>query len=319
MILLLGGSGYIGQAFAKELERRRWDFLSVSRGEVDYGSFPSLEALIRDRKPRLVINAAGFVGRPNVDACEQAQAETLHGNVLFPLNLAHACRLGGIPLGHVSSGCIYTGAKLRIDGRERPQKNLFEAQWIARFLAEPQEFRGYTEDDEPNFSFRHPPCSFYSGSKALAEEALTSSGAQCYVWRLRMPFDEIDGSRNYLSKLQRYPKVYNNVNSLSHRGDFVSACLDLWSTGAPFGIYNVTNPGAVTASQVIALIKDRLRLQREFTYWETEQEFYATAARAPRSNCILETRKLLSTGIQMRPVMEALEHSLDQWIPEAKL
>ena len=26
---------------------------------------------------------------------------------------------------------------------------------------------GWGEDDEPNFSFRSPPCSFYSGRKAL--------------------------------------------------------------------------------------------------------------------------------------------------------
>jgi len=92
---------------------------------------------------------------------------------------------------------------------------------------------GFTEEDVPNFSFRDGPCSFYSGSKALAEEAINGVG-RSYVWRLRIPFDEQDNARNYLSKVQRYAKVYDNVNSVSHRGDFVNACLDLWKMRAPF-------------------------------------------------------------------------------------
>ena len=68
--------------------------------------------------------------------------------------------------------------------------------------------------------------------EALAEEALAGLG-QSYIWRLRIPFDEVDNPRNYLSKVQRYPKVYDNVNSISHRADFVRACLDLWGLRAP--------------------------------------------------------------------------------------
>ena len=78
---------------------------------------------------------------------------------------------------------------------------------------------------------------------------------QNYIWRLRIPFDQFDNPRNYLSKLQNYPKVYENVNSLSHRADFVAACLELWQRRAPFGIYNVTNPGFVTSAQVVEMIK----------------------------------------------------------------
>jgi uncharacterized protein YbjT (DUF2867 family) len=35
MILLLGGTGYIGQAFAAELQRRGLTFRSLSRRELD--------------------------------------------------------------------------------------------------------------------------------------------------------------------------------------------------------------------------------------------------------------------------------------------
>ena len=42
---------------------------------------------------------------------------------------------------------------------------------------------GFDENDEPNFSFRHQPCSFYSGTKGLAEEAFLLEGAET-VWQV---------------------------------------------------------------------------------------------------------------------------------------
>src|SRR5262249_17503293 len=156
--------------------------------------------------------------------------------------------------GHVSSGCIFSGAKIVENGKERVEKDLSKPE--LKLLAEtnPAAIRGFTETDEPNFSFRRPPCSFYSGTKALGEEAIAGLG-RSYIWRLRIPFDEFDNSRNYLSKVQRYQKVYDNVNSISHRGDLVSACLDLWECRAPFGTYNLTNPGFVTTQQVVNWIE----------------------------------------------------------------
>jgi UDP-glucose 4,6-dehydratase len=175
--------------------------------------------------------------------------------------------------------------------------------------------RGFTEEDTPNFSFRSPPCSFYSGTKALAEEAIADLG-QSFIWRLRIPFDEFDNARNYLTKVQRYARVYDNVNSLSHRADFVTACLDLWERRAPFGIYNVTNPGFVTTRQVIESIQRILKPKRTFEFWASDEEFYQVAAKTPRSNCVMDTTKLLSTGVKMRPVEEALNVSLEKWKPE---
>jgi dTDP-4-dehydrorhamnose reductase len=69
----------------------------------------------------------------------------------------------------------------------------------------PEKIRGFTETDTPNFSFRDPPCSFYSGTKALGEEAMAGIG-QSYIWRLRIPFDEFDNARNYLSKSSATPR-----------------------------------------------------------------------------------------------------------------
>jgi dTDP-4-dehydrorhamnose reductase len=263
-----------------------------------------------------VINAAGYTGKPNVDACERARADTLIGNTLLPQIISHACSVTGTPWGHVSSGCIYNGARFVFGGETRVETDLTRPDLRRICELEPDRVRGFTERDEPNFTFRRPPCSFYSGTKALAEEALAGA-AQTYVWRLRIPFDDEDNARNYLSKIQRYSKVYDNVNSLSHRGDFARACLDLWELKAPFGTYNVTNPGFVTTRQVVQMIQRIRKPQRTFEYWADDDEFYRTAAQTPRSNCVLDVAKLLATGVSLRPVANALEDSLANWKAES--
>jgi dTDP-4-dehydrorhamnose reductase len=315
MIVLLGASGYVGGAFAQVLSERGRPFLGLSRRELDYTRFDVLLKFLRERKPEFVINAAGYTGKPNVDACETAKADTLAGNTLLPHTIAQACLAAEIPWGHVSSGCIYAGAKITADGRTRIEKDLTQPTLKDLPRRQPEAISGFIESDSPNFSFRQPPCSFYSGTKALAEEAIADLG-QSYLWRLRIPFDQFDSSRNYLSKVQRYAKVYDNVNSISHRGDFVRACLDLWDRRAPFGTYNVTNPGFVTTRQVIELIQAILKPNRAFEFWESDEEFYHVAAKTPRSNCVLDVSKLLKAGVRVRPVLEALEDSLRRWQPE---
>ncbi len=110
MILLLGGTGYIGVAFALELANRREPFTALSRQELNYTRFDLLLGYLRANRPAFVINAAGYTGKPNVDACETARADTLQGNTLLPQTIAQACAATGTPWGHVSSGCIYAGA-----------------------------------------------------------------------------------------------------------------------------------------------------------------------------------------------------------------
>src|SRR5262245_24578472 len=315
MILLLGATGYIGTAFAQALSERKQPFTPLSRSQLDYTRYDALLEFLHEHKPDFVVNAAGYTGKPNVDACELARADTLAGNTLLPQTVAHACLVTGIPWGHVSSGCIFSGAKVVENGKIRVERDLTVP--AVRKLAEtnPLALQGFTEADEPNFTFRAPPCSFYSATKALGEEAIAGLG-QGYVWRCRIPFDEFDNSRNYLTKIQRYPKVYDNVNSISHRGDFVRACLDLWERRAPFGTYNVTNPGFVTTRQVVEKITSILRPPHAFEFWKDDAEFYRVAAKTPRSNCVLDVSKLLATGVELRSVQDALESSLKNWKPE---
>ena len=287
MFLILGGNGYVGTAFQKHLQQMRLPFEVISRSVVDYSDESSLMRLIDQRRPEFLINAAGYTGRPNVDACEVHRTECLQGNAVLPGVIRSACEKAGLPWGHVSSGCIYTGTQP--DGS------------------------GFTEVDAANFSFRKNNCSFYSGCKALGEELLSDT-AGCYVWRLRIPFNEVDGPRNYISKMMRYDCLLKATNSLSQLDEFAAACVACWTRRVPFGIYNLTNPGSVTTEDVVAMIKRHGLVQKDFRFFDSEDQFMKQAAKTPRSNCVLDTSKAEQLKLPMRPIVEALEIAMRAWV-----
>ncbi len=286
MIYLLGGSGYVGHAYQALLHRKGIPFRNLRRAEVDYTNRDTLRAALLADKPAFLINAAGYTGKPNVDACELHRHECLLGNAVLPGVIADACADAGVPWGHVSSGCIYTGA--RPDGR------------------------GFTETDTPNFTFRTNNCSFYSGTKALGEEVLAGKPA-AYIWRLRIPFNHVDNPRNYLTKLLRYHRLLEATNSISQLEEFVAATFACWEQRVPFGTYNVTNPGQVTTREVVDLIRRSGVSDKTFDFFKDEDEFMHVAAKTPRSNCVMDSSKLAATGIAMTEVHEAVARDLRNW------
>jgi dTDP-4-dehydrorhamnose reductase len=312
MLLLLGASGYVGHAFAHELLRRGCAFIPLTRKAIDYTNFNVLFDCIRKMRPEFLINAAGFTGAPDEGACELVRGKTLAANTLLPQTIARACLMTNTPWGHVSSGNIYSGAKIVENGRLRIEHNLHRAD-VRRLLAEhPDQIFGFTERDEPNFSFRCIRCSFYSGTKALAEEVIREMG-QSYIWRPGIAFDGHEMPRNDLWRIQRSVELCDNLNSFSHVEDFVRACLSLWEQQAPFGTYNVANTGAITTQQVVRMIQQILKPDRGFEFRNELEQGRPSGARTPHSHSVLDVTKLVAAGVGMRPVEEALEDALRNW------
>jgi len=283
MVTLLGGKGFVGNAMANTFQQNNTSFSSISRERLNYYDPKILRKLLASNRSRFLINCAGFTGKPNVDACESAKYECLQGNAVLPGIIREVCEDLKIPWGHISSGCIYSGR--RADGK------------------------GWTEEDEPNFSFRSPPCSFYSGTKALGEEVL--EGAEnCFIWRLRIPFNHEPSPRNYLQKLLNYENLLEAENSVSNLQEFCEKCIECFTKDVVPGIYNMTNPGSITTNQVTEwMIKEGLT-DKKFKFFDSEEEFMTKAAIAPRSNCVLDTTKAEKAGIGMRPVEEAMIDSI---------
>ena len=290
MIVVLGSTGYIGSKFINFFQSLGQEAIGVSRREIDYTNVLSLKNWLKSKNPRFVINSAGYTGKPNVDACELAKAECLSGNAVLPGIIREVCEDFKIAWGHVSSGCIYSGR--RTDGT------------------------GWKEDDEPNFSFRSSPCSFYSGTKALGEEVLEEA-ENCYIWRLRIPFNEERTPRNYLQKLLNYNSLLEAENSVSHLDEFVQKCVECFEQDVEPGIYNMTNTGSITTRQVTQWMHEEEVTDKEFQFFEDEEQFMSKVAKTPRSNCVLDSTKAEKAGIGMRAVEEAMRESMQKMIKVA--
>ena len=289
MIGILGASGYIGEEFTSELIAENVNFRENSRQKHNYDNLESLINIIHKDDLSILINCAGYTGKPNVDACEVNKEECYEANVNLARTIATACSMTDIKLLHISSGCIYTGDN---------------------------QGRGFTEEDQPNFHDNSEiKGSFYSSTKTLGENVISSVWEKSYIARLRIPFDNQDSPRNYLTKLQKYEKLLEAKNSISHKRDFVKGCVHLLKSKAKFGIYNIVNSGPVTTSEVAELLKQRGFLDN-YDLLEEKQFYKEVEAKAPRSNCVLNNDKLINSGFQMRTAKEALGDSLDNWIKE---
>lgn len=276
-ILLFGSTGYIGSEFSRQISN-----VVCAPSYSNFKTLADCDAILSEVRPTAVINAAGFTGKPNVDACEHQKRECTEGNVDLPTLISEICMRHDIPFCHVSSGCIYTGYE-----------------------------KDFTEDDTPNFSFANNNCSFYSGTKADCEELLKSN-PKAYIWRLRIPFNNEHNPRNYLTKMLTYNKILNLPNSVSHREEFVTTCLKTLEQGIPYGIYNVTNPGSVDAKYVLEAFSKRKEfadIASSKTFFKDEDEFMATVV-AKRSNCVLNVDKLSQHGIRMRDVHDAIDEAI---------
>jgi dTDP-4-dehydrorhamnose reductase len=316
MILLLGATSYIGQAFARALRRRKDSFIPLARNAFDYTRFEFLFDYIRKVRPDLVINAAEYPVRTNEDLAESERVEMLQSNTFLPQTIARVCGATATPWAHISSGSIYIGAKVGENGGFRIEEDLSRPALRRLFTTHPERIRGFTEMDEPNFSFKRAPCTFYSGTKALAEEAIRDQ-MQIYLWRLRMPFNEQDEPRNFLSQLRDGWRFRDAINSLSQLDECVAACLALWDRRAAFGIYNIVNPGAVTTHEVAQMIQRILKPPRRFELMVYDPASSTRDGKEPRSDCILDVSKLLATGIRLRNVREALTQSLQRWVSQS--
>lgn len=305
MILLLGASGYIGRTFASELRRRGHSFIPLTRRAFDYTRFDFLFDYLRTMRPMFLINAAGYGGNLSGELGDGERDKMMAANAILPQMIARVCVMTKTPWGHVSSGAIFSGAKIQEQDSVRVERDLGRPEVLKLFENHPEQFRGFTELDEPNFSFRATPCNFFSGTKALAEEAIRDLG-QSYIWRLRLPFNERDEPCNWLYRIQTQTHLSDNINSLSHLEDCVKACLDVWEMRAPFGTYNVTNPGAMTTRQTCEEMQRVLKMESRPIVQSGE-----TPA-GLQSNCILDPGKLLKTGVKLRRISEAFEDCLDR-------
>jgi len=111
----------------------------------------------------------------------------------------------------------------------------------------------------------------------------------CLILRLRMPVSDDLHPRSFVTKISKYEHVVDIPNSNTILTDLLPASILLADHGN-VGIYNFTNPGAISHNEVLALFRDIVRPSFKWKNFSLEDQ--AKVIKAGRSNCKLDTTKL---------------------------
>ncbi len=109
----------LGYAVTEYFTSRGYDVNSISRNEFDIARdpFSKLEHLILESD--IVINCAGVI-KPQI--AKNTIEDVLKVNSIFPRNLATFCKQMNIKCFHITTDCVYTGAK-----GEYTEEDVFDA------------------------------------------------------------------------------------------------------------------------------------------------------------------------------------------------
>lgn len=272
MKILIIGKGYLGTRCAQS-----WSDAVMTDKIVETVS--DVEKLIDEHKPDAILNAAGIVGKPNVDWCETHQVETYKGNTILPLIIAEACQKKGVYLLHMGTGCIFYG--------QAPDGS------------------AWTEDDYAN------PVAVYTRCKYAADIVLAKM-PNVGVARIRIPIDNFSHPANLIDKLASFEKIVDVENSLTVVEDMIEVFHQLLEKKAQ-GIYHVTNPGSIKWREIMEMYKKYVDPSHN-NQWISEEELVSLGlANKKRSNNIMTSLNLPKLGIKMRPIKEAIEDTMKKY------
>lgn len=271
--LIYGRTGWIGGLLGEFCKKKGIDY-QYGSGRLENRA--SLEADIDSVKPTHVLNAAGLTGRPNVDWCESHKTETTSVNVVGTLSLADVCLKHGLLLVNFATGCIF---------------EYDDAHTLGSGI-------GFCEEDTPNFTG-----SFYSKTKAMVEELLKNYKNVCTL-RVRMPISsDLTNPRNFITKITRYQKVVDIPNSMTVLDEMVPIAIEMAKRNLT-GIWNFTNPGAVSHNEILEMYRDYVDSGFKWVNFTLEEQ--AKVIVAPRSNNELDATKLKREFPELLPIKDSL-------------
>ncbi|KZE40587.1 dTDP-4-dehydrorhamnose reductase [Microbacterium sp. T32] len=278
-VLVVGAGGQVGRALRAEYAGDQ-SIEFTTRAELDL-TMPFSDSR-RWRDYGTIINASAYT---DVDGAEKPEGRVAAwaANVTGTAALAKVAAENNITLVHISSDYVFDGS---ID-------------------------RGYTEDDAVS------PLSVYGQTKA-AGDAVVSTVPRHYIIRTSWVIGEgANFVRTMVALAERGvdPRVVDDqIGRLTFTSDIARGIRHLLTTGAEYGVYNLTGSGrpqswAEVARAVFALTgHDPSRI----TPVSTEEYFAAAAAAvAPRPrNSVLELGKIEATGFRPTATADSLARLL---------
>ena len=227
MWLILGGNGQLGKCLADAFEAQDIDYVSFGRERCDITSGDSVNQIISDLHPAVVINAAAWTA---VDAAESDPHGAMDANSTGAMNVARACAAEGTTLVHVSTDYVF-GRQAETPIPENAPRNPTSVYGRSKAEGEARVTRLH-----PNHSYIIRTAWLYSRygknfAKTMAARALSGSPVRV---------------------------VNDQIGQPTCAADLAGHIIKLVSSGAPVGIYHGTNSGQASwyefASAIYSII-----------------------------------------------------------------
>lgn len=218
-IIITGGKGTLGQAFARICERRDIPFVLLGRDRLDIADEAAVRHVLEELRPWGVINAAGYV---HVDLAESNSERCFRENVHGAVNLARYCADQKISFVTFSTDLVFDG------------------------------------ENDSVYLESHPvaPLNVYGESKVRSEQEVLSIYPEALVIRTSAffgPWDRHNFAIKTLEKLQRSEEVHAASDtrlSATYVPDLVNTSLELMIDQEQ-GLFHLTNHGGRSWSELI--------------------------------------------------------------------
>ena len=280
VFLIYGKTGWIGGMLGRLLANVNHTYY------YGYGRLQDramIEQDIARCRPTHILNAAGITEQHDFHWCATRKRSLLQTNVLGALNLVDVAHAHGVHVTNFTTGSIYTYDD------EHPINSS----------------RGFTEEDTPNFRG-----SYYSTTQATVED-LVKEYDNVMQLRLRMPVDDdLRNPRNIIYKVANCTEVVDAPNSMSVLNELLPLAIE-GALRKLTGVYNFTNPGVISSSEIRQLLKDYCCEDFEWEGFAPEEQSERLVA---RSDCELDGKKLQ----QIFPDIMNIKSSLIKHVFKAK-
>lgn len=165
--LIVGAKGLVGAAISKYLRDAGWKTMEMDIDQLDVTNRIQCQQVVKQISPDLVVNASAYL---NADRCQRNPEKSYAVNVLGVRNLVETIRTGypNALFVHFSSDFVFSG-----------------------------EEGGYREEDLP------APISTYGMHKWLADEIVSASGVQHYIFRIASVIGVHPSGNNFLQVIVR--------------------------------------------------------------------------------------------------------------------
>jgi len=272
-ILLLGSSGAVGTAVEKVCKQRDIECIPKDHSQVEATLLSDLARVINHTTPTVVFNAIGI---PRIQACEDNPIQAFIVNTVVVSYLTRICREKDIILVQPSTNAVFDG-KLEMS---------------------------YHEFDAPN------PLQDYGISK-LAGDYFASTLEKYYIVRFPSMYGDrrntspglIDQILTWMNEREVLKIADDRIDSYTWTMDAANAIIDLLENERDFGLYHITNKGAVSLFDFVSEIAEVLNKKNLKIERAKDKDFPCTTLK-PLKN------PLESVHIILRPWKEALHQYL---------